>query len=126
LIRGDHDAYSDALLGIFDAIAPAARAALGALDDGDLARYDALFAPTVALSRHIFQTPTFAYKTGIVFLAYLNGHQSHFRMLGGAESARSAVHLAQVFELADAAGLIVDQERAAERAALVFATAGIG
>jgi hypothetical protein len=126
LIRGDRDAYSDALLGIFDAIAPAARAALGALDDGDRARYDALFAPTVTLSRHIFRTPTFAYKTGIVFLAYLNGHQSHFRMLGGAESARSAVHLARVLELADAAGLIVDQERAAERAALVFATAGIG
>jgi hypothetical protein len=126
LIRGDRDAYSDALLGIFDAIAPAARAALGALDDGDQARYDASLAPTVTLSRHIFQTPTFAYKTGIVFLAYLNGHQSHFRMLGGAESARSAVHLADVFELADAAGLIVDQERAAERAALVFATAGIG
>ena len=77
------------------------------------------------LSRHLFATPTYAYKTGIVFLAYLNGYQDHFRMLGGAESARSIVHLARVLELADAAGLIVDQERAAERAARVFATAGI-
>jgi hypothetical protein len=125
LIAGDGDRYSDALLGIFDAIAPAARAALGALDEHDRARYDALLAPTVTLSRHIFAAPTYAYKTGIVFLAYLNGAQSHFRMIGGAEGARSVVHLAQLFELADAAGLIVDQERAAERAARVFATAGI-
>jgi hypothetical protein len=126
LIAGDGSHYSDALLGIFDAIAPAARTALGALDDGDRARYDAVLAPTVALSRHLFAAPTYAYKTGIVFLAYLNGFQSHFRMLGGAESARSVVHLARALELADAAGLIVDQERAAERAARVFATAGIG
>jgi len=125
LIAGDGAAHSDALLGIFDAIAPAARAALGALDAGDRARYDAIFAPTVELSRHVFAAPTYAYKTGIVFLAYLNGFQNHFRMLGGAESARSIVHLARAFELADAAGLIVDQERAAERAARVFATAGI-
>ena len=125
LIAGDGTHHSDALLGIFDAIAPAARAALGALDDGDRARYDAILEPTVALSRHLFATPTYAYKTGIVFLAYLNGFQSHFRMIGGAESARSIVHLARVLELADAAGLIVDQERAAECAARVFATAGI-
>jgi Protein of unknown function (DUF993) len=125
LIAGDGAHYSDALLGIFDAIAPAARAALGALDDGSRARYDAILAPTVALSRHLFATPTYAYKTGIVFLAYLNGFQNHFRMLDGAESARSIVHLARVLELADAAGLIIDQERAAERAARVFATAGI-
>ncbi len=125
LIAGDGSAHSDALLGIFDAIAPAARAALGALDDGDPTRYDAIFAPTVELSRHLFATPTYAYKTGIVFLAYLNGFQNHFRMLGGAESSRSVVHLARAFELADRAGLIADQERAAERAARVFATAGI-
>jgi hypothetical protein len=126
LIAGDGERHSDALLGIFDAIAPAARAALGAIDDGDRARYDAIFAPTVDLSRHLFAAPTYAYKTGIVFLAYLNGFQPHFRMLGGAESARSVVHLARVLELADAAGLIVDQDLAAERAARVFATAGIG
>jgi Protein of unknown function (DUF993) len=125
LIAGDGERHSDALLGIFDAIAPAARAALAALDDGDRARYDALLAPTVPLSRHLFAAPTYAYKTGIVFLAYLNGYQNHFRMLGGAESARSVVHLARALELADAAGLIADQERAAERAARIFATAGI-
>ncbi|MBV8749475.1 MAG: dihydrodipicolinate synthase family protein [Candidatus Eremiobacteraeota bacterium] len=125
LIAGDGAKHSDALLGIFDAIAPAARAALGALDDGDGARYDAVLAPTVTLSRHLFAAPTYAYKTGIVFLAYLNGFQEHFRMIGGAESWRSITHLATAFELADAAGLIVDQERAAARAARVFATAGI-
>jgi hypothetical protein len=125
LIAGDGAHHSDALLGIFDAIAPAARAALGALDDGDRTRYDAILAPTVPMSRHLFTAPTYSYKTGIVFLAYLNGFQSHFRMLGGAESARSVVHLARVLELADEAGLIVDQEAAAERAARVFATAGI-
>ncbi|HZO92226.1 MAG TPA: DUF993 family protein [Candidatus Baltobacteraceae bacterium] len=125
LIAGDGERHSDALLGIFDAIAPAARAALTALDEGDRARYDAILAPTVTLSRHLFAAPTYAYKTGVVFLAYLNGFQGHFRMLGGAESARSVVHLARALELADAAGLILDRERAAERAARVFATAGI-
>jgi len=125
LIAGDEHGYSDALLGIFDAIAPAARAALAALDDGDRARYAAILAPTVELSRHIFAAPTYAYKTGVVFLAYLNGYQRHFRMIAGAESARSIVHLARILELADAAGLIVDQERAAERMALVLAVAGI-
>jgi hypothetical protein len=77
------------------------------------------------LSRHIFRAPTYAYKTGIVFLAYLNGHQSHFRMLGGAESARSAVHLADIIRLADAAGLLADPALAAARARAVFAVAGI-
>jgi hypothetical protein len=125
LIAGDGTGYSDALLGIFDAIAPAARAALAALDDGDRARYDAILAPTVELSRHIFAAPTYAYKTGVVFLAYLNGYQNHFHMIAGAESARSIPHLARILELADAAGLIVDQERAAERMARVLALAGI-
>ena len=86
LIRGEGEEFSDALLGIFDAIAPAAAAAMHALDDGDLDRYDALLAPTVPLSRHIFAAPTPYYKTGVVFLAYLNGHQQHFRMVGGLES----------------------------------------
>ena len=104
LIRGDEHGHSDALLGIFDAIAPAAAAALQALDAGDLARYDALLAPTVPLSRHIFRAPTYYYKTGIVFLAWLNGHQDHFRMVGGLESARSIAHLAELFALADAPG----------------------
>jgi hypothetical protein len=125
LIAGDGAHHSDALLGIFDAIAPAARAALAALDAGDRARYDAILAPTVALSRHLFAAPTYAYKTGIVFLAYLNGFQSHFRMLGGAEGFRSILHLSRALELADAAGLIVDPDRAAERMARILAVAGL-
>lgn len=125
LIRGDAQGYSDALLGIFDAIAPAASAAFGALDAGDTARYDAILAPTVPLSRHIFKTPTFYYKTGIVFLAYLAGYQKHFRMIGGQESARSIVHLAELFTLADTAGLLPDPDRAATRMRHVLALAGI-
>ncbi|MEO6525005.1 MAG: dihydrodipicolinate synthase family protein [Gemmatimonadaceae bacterium] len=125
LIRGDEQGYSDALLGIFDGIAPAASAALQAFDAGDLDRYHAILEPTVPLSRHIFKRPTHAYKTGIVFLAYLNGHQSHFRMLSGAESARTAVHLAELIRLADAAGLLHDPELAAMRARGVLAVAGI-
>ena len=125
LIAGDDVGYSDALLGIFDGIAPAASAALQAFDAGDVATFHSILAPTVPLSRHIFKRPTHAYKTGIVFLAYLNGHQSHFRMLGGAEGARTAVHLGELIRLADAAGLLQDPELAAERARGVLAVAGI-
>src|SRR5438132_11447966 len=125
LILGDGQRHSDALLGIFDAIAPAASAALQALDRGDAAGYRRALAPTVALSRHIFQPPTHAYKTGIVFLAYLNGHQRHFRMIGAAETARSVLHLAELFRLADCAGLLLDPERAAERMRPVLAMAGV-
>jgi hypothetical protein len=125
LIAGDAQGYSDALLGIFDAIAPAASAALAALDAGDRARYDAIFAPTVPLSRHIFRAPTRRYKTGVVFMAYLNGHQPHFRMVGGQESARSVPHLAEVFRLADQAGLLADPERAVERMRRFLALAGV-
>jgi hypothetical protein len=125
LIRGDGDEFSHALLGIFDAIAPAAAAAMHALDDGDLDRYDALLAPTVPLSRHIFAAPTPYYKTGVVFLAYLNGHQQHFRMVGGLESGRSVLHLAELFVLADQAGLLRDPELASERMRHVLALAGI-
>ncbi len=125
LIRGDEHGYSHALLGIFDAIAPAAAAALAALQDGDLDRYMALLAPTVPLSRHIFQPPTFYYKTGVVFMAYLNGHQEHFRMIGGLESARSITHLSELFVLADQAGLLRDPELAARRMRHVLALAGI-
>jgi Protein of unknown function (DUF993) len=125
LILGDERAHSDALLGIFDAIAPAASAALRALDRGDVAGYHAALGPTVPLSRHIFQRPTHAYKTGIVFLAYLNGHQTHFRMVGGAESWRSIPHLAELFRLADGAGLLADPERAVERMGRVLALAGL-
>lgn len=125
LIRGDEQGYSHALLGIFDAIAPAAAAALHALDARQWECYEAILAPTVPLSRHIFQAPTYYYKTGVVFMAYLNGHQEHFRMVGGLESARSLVHLADLFMLADKAGLLLDPERACERMRRVLAVAGI-
>jgi hypothetical protein len=116
---------SHALLGIFDAIAPAAAAAMHALDEGDTARYDELLAPTVPLSRHIFAAPTQYYKTGVVFLAFLNGHQQHFRMVGGLESGRSVLHLAELFVLADQAGLLRDPELASERMRHVLALAGV-
>ncbi|MET0136213.1 MAG: dihydrodipicolinate synthase family protein [Kibdelosporangium sp.] len=115
LIQGDSQGYSDALLGIFDAIAPAAAAAVRALDAGDTSTYDTIFEPTVPLSRHIFGAPTYYYKTGIVFLAWLAGHQSHFKMVGGLESTRSVPHLVTLFKLADAAGLFPDPELAARR-----------
>jgi len=125
LILGDDQGYSDALLGIFDAIAPAASAALQALDADDPERFRAILEPTAPLSRHIFQAPTYCYKTGVVFLAYLNGHQRHFRMVGGQESARSVLHLARLFILADQAGVLCDPERAVARMRHVLALAGI-
>jgi hypothetical protein len=125
LIAGDAHAHSDALLGIFDAIAPAAAAALGALAREDLRSFHDILAPTEALSRHIFKAPTRFYKTGVVFMAYLNGMQDHFIMVGGQESARSALHLAELFRLADAAGLLSDPERAAVRMRRVMATHGV-
>jgi hypothetical protein len=125
LIEGDALGYSDALLGIFDAIAPAAAAALGALADGDKQRFNAILAPTVPLSRHIFKAPTRFYKTGIVFMAWLNGHQDHFTMVGGQESTRSVLHLAELFRLADAAGLLADPDRSAHRMRLYLAQRGM-
>lgn len=125
LIQGDEQGYSDALLGIFDAIAPAAAAAIHALDEGNTQRFNDLLEKTVPLSRHIFQKPTYSYKTGIVFMAYLNGHQDHFRMVGGSESARSILHLAELFVLADQAGLLRKPELAVERMKLVLKLAGI-
>jgi hypothetical protein len=124
-IGGDAQGYSDALLGIFDVIAPAAAAALKALDAGDRARFDAILAPTLPLSRHVFGAPTRFYKTGVVFAAYVNGHQSHFRMVGGMESARSVVHLAEQFVLMDKAALLRDPDLAAGRMRHVLALAGI-
>ncbi|MFD8696473.1 dihydrodipicolinate synthase family protein [Kitasatospora purpeofusca] len=115
LIRGDEHGHSDALLGVFDPIAPIAAAALHALDAGDLDRYDALFAPTLPLARHLFAAPTFHYKTGIVLLAWLAGHQDHFTMVGGAQNGRSVPHLVELFRLADAAGILPDPELAADR-----------
>lgn len=125
LIGGDDQGHSDALLGIFDGIAPVAITALHALDDGDRSTFDRLLAPTVPLSRHIFQTPTYHYKTGLVFLAYLQGHQDHFRMVGGQEGFRSVIHLAELVRLADAAGLLAEPDRVAQRLRPVLATAGL-
>ncbi len=125
LIAGDGQGYSDALLGIFDAIAPAASAALTALAAGDRARFDAILAPTVPLSRHIFKAPTRFYKTGVVFMAYLNGLQDHFVMVGGQQSARSMPHLAELFRLADRAGLLRDPDMARRRMVRVLAVHGI-
>jgi hypothetical protein len=124
-IAGDGEHYSDALLGAFDMIAPAASGALLALDEGDAERFDAILQPTVPLSRHVFGVPTFYYKTGVVFVAYLNGYQDHFRMVGGLESGRSAVHLAELFVLADRAGLLRDPELAVDRVRRVMAVAGV-
>jgi Protein of unknown function (DUF993) len=124
-IRGDGQRHSDALLGIFDVIAPAASAALKALDRGDLAAYETILAPTLTLSRHVFGDPTRFYKTGVVFAAYLNGHQSHFRMVGGLESARSMPHLSEQFRLMDAAGLLRDPDLAVARMRRVLSVAGI-
>ena len=125
LIAGDAQGYSDALLGIFDAIAPAASAALSALAAGDRQQFDAIFEPTVPLSRHIFKAPTRFYKTGVVFMAYLNGLQDHFVMIGGQQSARSLPHLAELFRLADRAGLLRDPDSARRRMVRVLAVHGI-
>ena len=126
LIAGDGAGYSDALLGIFDPIAPAVGGALAALAKGDLATFHAILAPTVPLSRHIFQAPTRFYKTGVVFMAWLNGHQDHFVMVGGQQSTRSIQHFSELFRLADAAGLLANPERAAARMRALLALHGVG
>ncbi len=125
LIAGDAEGHSDALLGIFDAIAPAASAALGALARGKEREFFDILAPTVPLSRQIFRAPTQFYKTGVVFLAYLNGFQDHFVMVGGQESARSLVHLAELFRLADKARVLRDPDMAVARMQRVLAVQGV-
>lgn len=115
LIAGDEQGYSDALLGIFDAIAPAAAIGFQRLAVGDLDGFRQYLDPTVPLGRHIFQAPTRHYKTGVVFLAYLNGLQTHFSMLGGQQSARSLVHLAELFRLADKAHVLANPPLAVAR-----------
>lgn len=115
LIAGDGTHHSQALLGIFDPIAPVAARALQALAAGDLGGYQRLMAPTVPLSREIFRAPTRHYKAGVVFLAWLNGHQDHFSMMAGLQSARSALHYAEVFRLADASGVLINPELATQR-----------
>ena len=115
LIEGNAQGYSDALLGIFDAIAPAASQALSFLAENEKAGYHEVLAPTVPLSRHIFCAPTRFYKTGVVFMAWLNGHQDHFVMVGGQQSARHVHHFSELFRLADAAGLLADPPLACAR-----------
>ena len=125
LIAGDQDGHSEALLGIFDPIAPVAGAALAKLDEDDTAGFRALLDPTVPLAREIFRAPTRFYKTGVVFLAYLNGHQNHFRMVAGQESARSITHLSTLLRLADEAGVLADPDLAASRMRPLLMTAGL-
>jgi hypothetical protein len=115
LIEGDATGHSHGLLGIFDPIAPVAAVALDALARGDAPRFRQVLDPTVALSREIFRAPTRHYKAGVVLLAWLNGHQRHFSMAGGLQSARGAVHFARVFELADQCGVLGDPELACRR-----------
>jgi hypothetical protein len=125
LIEGDAQGYSDALLGIFDSIAPAASQALTNLSEKNLKSYHEVLSPTVPLSRHIFKAPTRFYKTGVVFMAWLNGHQEHFVMVGGQQSARSILHLAELFRLADEAGLLEQPELACRRMKQLLAVNGI-
>ncbi|NBY68403.1 MAG: dihydrodipicolinate synthase family protein [Betaproteobacteria bacterium] len=125
--KGEHLVHgqSDALLGIFDAIAPAASAALGELAQGNLEKFHAILGPTVPLSRHIFKAPTRFYKTGVVFMAWLNGHQKHFTMVGGQQSTRSVIHLAELFKLADAANLLEQPDLALHRMKTMLAMHGV-
>jgi hypothetical protein len=125
LIAGDGEGHSDALLGIFDPIAPAVGGALAALSRNDLSTFHDILAPTVPLSRHIFQAPTRFYKTGVVFMAWLCGHQDHFVMVGGQQSARSIRHFAELFRLADAAGLLHDPDQAVSRMRSLLAVHGV-
>ncbi|MBQ1090698.1 dihydrodipicolinate synthase family protein [Streptomyces sp. B93] len=125
LIAGDEQGFSHALLGIFDPLGPLAAEAVRVLDTGDVAGFRALLDPTVELSRHLFQAPTRFYKTGVVLLAWLSGHQSHFTMVGGLQSARSLPHLARAYELADGLGLFPDPKLAEERMKTLLALYGV-
>lgn len=125
LIAGDEKGFSHALLGIFDPLGPLAAEAVRVLDTGDVTGFRELLDPTVELSRHLFQTPTRFYKTGVVFLAWLAGHQSHFTMVGGLQSARSLPHFARAYELADGLGLFPDPKQAEERMRNLLALYGV-
>jgi hypothetical protein len=115
LIEGDEAGHSDALLGAFAALAPNASAAIQALDTGDADAYRRILGPTEELSRQVFAAPTYFYKTGVAFLAWLNGHQAAFQMVGGLHAARSLPHLSRIVELANASGALERPELAAER-----------
>lgn len=126
LVHGDGTRHSDALLGIFAGIYPAASTALQAYDAGRPERARAILDSTEALGRHVFSAPTFYYKSGIAFLSWLNGHQPGYQMVGGLHSGRSVPHLVRVFELADRAGLLLDPELAARRMSAFLDVAGLG
>ncbi|MFH9707627.1 dihydrodipicolinate synthase family protein [Streptomyces luteogriseus] len=125
LIAGDEQGFSHALLGIFDPLGPLAAQAVRVLDTGNVQGFRELLDPTVGLSRHLFQTPTRFYKTGVIFLAWLAGHQSHFTMVGGLQSARSLPHFATAYELADGLGLFPDPKLAEERMKTLLSTYGV-
>ncbi|SEF04715.1 dihydrodipicolinate synthase family protein [Streptomyces sp. Ag109_O5-10] len=125
LIAGDEQGFSHALLGIFDPLGPLAAEAVRILDTGDTAGFRGLLDPTVELSRHLFQSPTRFYKTGVVFLAWLAGHQTHFTMVGGLQSARSLPHFARAYELADGLGLFPDPKSAEDRMRTLLALYGV-
>ncbi|MDW5312583.1 dihydrodipicolinate synthase family protein [Rhizobium sp. PL01] len=125
LIEGDGEKYSHALLGIFDAVAPSASKALASLANGDVATFRAVIEPTVPLSRKIFEAPTQYYKAGVVFLAWMNGHQRHFTMPAGMQSARGVLHYADIFRLADKANVLDMPDMAAERMKAFMVTQGV-
>ncbi len=125
LIAGDGQHFSHALLGIFAAIAPAASQGLEALAQGDTARYHALLAPTVPLSRENFRAPKRFYKAGIAFMSWLNGHQSHFNMPAGFQSSRDITHYSNVLRLADQANLLADPDLATQRMRSLLCLHGI-
>ncbi|MEU4653668.1 dihydrodipicolinate synthase family protein [Streptomyces sp. NPDC023723] len=125
LIAGDEQGFSHALLGVFDPLGPLAAAAVRVLDTGDVPGFRSLLDPTVALARHLFETPTRYYKTGVVLLAWLAGHQSHFSMVGGLQSARSLPHLARAYELADGLGLFPDPKLAEDRMRTLLSLYGV-
>ncbi|MCF3133103.1 dihydrodipicolinate synthase family protein [Streptomyces olivochromogenes] len=125
LIAGDEQGFSHALLGVFDPLGPPAARAVRVLDTGDTAGFRELLDPTVVLSRHLFQAPTRFYKTGVVLLAWLAGHQTHFTMVGGLQSARSLPHLSRAYELADGLGLFPDPKLAEERMKTLLSLYGV-
>ncbi len=125
LIAGDDQRYSHALLGIFDPLAPAAAHAIAQLGAGDVTGFRATLDPTVPLARLIFRAPTQYYKTGVVFLAWLNGFQDHFVMLGGAQAMRPLPYFVETFKLADACGLLRDPDLAVERMKKLLAIYGV-
>jgi len=125
LIEGDAQGYSHALLGIFDPLAPAAAHAVGLLGKGDATGFHATLDPTVPLARLIFRAPTQYYKTGVVFLAWLNGFQDHFIMLNGAQAMRPLPYFSEVFRLADGCGLLRHPDLSVDRMKKLLALYGV-